>query len=111
MVLTFIYWYIHKPLFCYLFPINRTFRYLRYPNTEVTGPRWCFMSLPLGQSKRNTEDSASTLFRENLILFLQKINAFLKEVRVSIEENKTCDKYFRIFAIGDTEKRHSSLGT
>ena len=28
-----------------------------------------------------------------------------------LRENKTCDKYFRIFAIGDTEKRHSSLGT
>lgn len=60
---------IHKPLFCYLFPINRTFRYLRYPNTEVTNPLRCFMSLSLGQSKRNAKDSASTLFRENLILF------------------------------------------
>ena len=68
--------YIHKPLFCYLFPINRTFRYLRYPNTEVTNPLRCFMSLSLGQSKRNAKDSASTLFREDLILFSKKINAF-----------------------------------
>ena len=36
---------------------------------------------------------------------------FNKKTKYLLKKNNTCDKYFNIFAMGDTEKRHSSLGT
>ena len=43
--------------------------------------------------------------------FYSKNKCFLTKKQVPIKKNNTCDKYFNIFAMGDTEKRHSSLGT